>query len=237
MQRYDPGDSADLRHVVLGLDGQPTDADVAFEITKPDGTSSTVSPTTSSTGVYDVTVPSSTLSQLGRYRYEWQVTGNVSDVRAGALYVAEADTDDLPPLVEIDKLFAKIGYVPDAYELTRAAELLDEASELVRDTAEKTWTDETTGVVSGVPRRVRVIVVEAAYRAFTNPEGLSQRTIGDSSKSWDRAGREGGEIVYLTTEEERAIRKAAGASSLVVATLVSPYDGTLLDPWVAVNAQ
>jgi hypothetical protein len=237
MQRYDPGDSADLRHLVRDLDGAPVAADVTFELTRPDGTTATIAPTTSAVGTYDVTVPKASMSQLGRYRYEWIVDGNVDDTKSGAFYVAEADVDELPPLVDIDKLFAKIGYVPDGYELTRAAELLDEASELVRDVAEKTWTDDTTGVVSGVPRRVRVIVVEAAYRAFTNPEGLSQRTIGDSSKSWDRAGREGGEIVYLTTEEERAIRKAAGASSLVVATLASPYGGALVDPWVAVNAQ
>lgn len=238
MQRYDPGDSADLRHIVRDLDGALTAADVDFEITKPSGEVVPVAPSTPSVGIYDVTVPPSILDELGRYRYEWQVSGDVSNTRSGALYVADADdVDELPPLVDIERLFAKIGYVPDGAELDRAAELLDEASELVRDIAGKTWANETTGVVTEVPRRVRSITVESAYRAFTNPEGLSQRTIGDSSKSWDRSGREGGQIVYLTDDEERAIRKASGSSSMTVVQLVSVYGGVETDPWVAVNAQ
>lgn len=239
MQRYDPGDSADLRHIVRDLDGALVAADVDFEVTKPSGATEQITPSTPSVGIYDVTIPASVLDELGRYRYEWQVSGDVSNTRSGALYVADADdVDELPPLVDIERLFAKIGYVPDGAELDRAAELLDEASELVRDVAEKTWTDETTGVVTGVPRRVRSIVVEAAYRAFTNPEGLVQRTIGDSSKSWDRSGREGGQIVYLTDDEERAVRKAAGASSMTVATLYVPNGGGCeLDTWAAATLQ
>jgi nucleotide-binding universal stress UspA family protein len=237
VQRYDPGDSADLRHYVRNADGVLTAATVTFEITKPDGATQDFAPTTESVGIYDVTVPKSALEQLGRYRYEWTVSGPVDDAQAGAFYVAELDTDELPPLVEIERLFAKIGYVPESFELTRAAELLDEASELARDVAGMTWASETTGVVTGVPRRVRSIVVEAAYRAFTNPEGLTQRSIGDSAKSFDRSGREGGEIVYLTTAEEKAIRKAAGTSSLTVATLVVGYNGSALDPWAEATVQ
>lgn len=239
MQRYDPGDSADLRHYVRDLAGDLAAATVAFEVTKPSGATFTVSPTTPSVGVYDVTVSAAQLDELGRYKYDWSVTGDVTDSKTGAFYVAESDdADELPPLVDIERLFAKIGYVPDGAELDRAAELLDEASELVRDVAGKTWADSSTGVVTDVPRRVRSITIDAAWRAFSNPEGLVQRTIGDSSKSWDRAGREGGEIVYLTEDEERAIRKASGASSLVVATLYVPYGGGYdRDTWAAATAQ
>lgn len=239
MQRYDPGDSADLRFIVRDLAGDLAAATVTFELTKPSGEIvTTINPTTDSLGVYDVTVSSAMLDELGRYRYEWLATDEVTDSKTGAFYVSVADdADELPPLVDIDRLFAKIGYVPDGAELDRAAELLDEASELVRDIAGKTWADESTGVVSDVPRRVRSIVIDCAWRAFSNPEGLSQRTIGDSSKSWDRAGREGGQIVYLTDDEERAIRKASGASSLVVATLVSPYEFRDGDVWAQVTAQ
>lgn len=239
MQRYDPGDSADLRFIVRDLAGDLAAATVAFELTKPGGeVVTTINPTTTSLGVYDVTVSAAQLDELGRYRYEWIATDEVTDTKSGAFYVAESDdADELPPLVDIDRLFAKIGYVPDGAELDRAAELLDEASELVRDVAGKTWADDETGVVSGVPRRVRSIVIDCAWRAFSNPEGLVQRTIGDSSKSWDRAGREGGQIVYLTDDEERAIRKAAGTSSLVVATLYSPYGGDERDTWAVVTAE
>lgn len=239
MRRYDPGDAADLRHTVRDLDGELVAAVVEFEITKPSGEIVAVAPTTDSVGVYDVTVPADDLDELGRYRYRWIVGGNVDDAATGSLYVAAGDdVDELPPLVSFERLTAKIGYEPQETERDRAEELLDQASELVRDVAEKTWTDATTGVVSDVPRRVRAIVIDAAYRAFTNPEGLSQRSIGDSSKSWDRAGREGGEIVYLTDDEVRAVRKAAGISSMVVATLVSPYSGDSGgDAWAEATAQ
>jgi hypothetical protein len=222
---------------VRNLDGELVVGTVAFEIIKPSGEVKTITPTTAETGVYDVTVPAAELDELGPYRYEWIVTTPVSDSKTGQFYVAEADDDELPPLVPFVRLAAKIGYVPEEYEQTRAEELLTEASELVRDVAGKTWAD-ATGHVSGVPRRIRAIVVEAAFRAFTNPEGLSQRTIGDSSKSWDRAGREGGDIVYLTDSEKTAIRKAAGGSSMTVVTLVSPYGGYAAgDVWADVTAE
>lgn len=239
MRRYDPGDSADLRHYVRDLDGELVAGTVSFEIIKPSGAVEPITPTTPAVGVYDVTVPASELDEFGRYRYEWTVLAPVTDSKTGALYVANADDlDELPPLVDFSRLVAKIGYEPQETERDRAEELLDEASELVRDVAGKTWADSATGVVSDVPRRVRAIVIDATYRAFTNPEGLSQRSVGDSSKSFDRSGREGGEIVYLTDDEERAIRKAAGSSSMVVATLVSPYSGpACADAWAQVTAE
>ena len=149
------------------------------------------------------------------------------------------DDDYLPPFANLAALSAKLGYTPEGAEANRATHLLDEASELIRDVAGKTWVG-TDGELAAVPRRVRLICVAAAYRAFTNPEGLSQRTIGDSSKSFDRTKREGGEDVYLTAAEEAAVRKAAGESGggLMTVTMVSGYDaGSLIDPWDAVTAE
>lgn len=132
---------------------------------------------------------------------------------------------DRPTLVPFGYLTEKIGYIPTDAEADRARALLVDASELIRDVAGLTWLNEAEDDVVGVPHRVQVICREAAYRAFDNPTGLSQRSIGDSSRSYDRSGREGGEAVYLTTDEERAVRKAATGSSLVVVTLESPYTG------------
>lgn len=148
-----------------------------------------------------------------------------------------SESEDLPPLAPFSALVRKLGNTPEGDEASRAEHILDEASELIRDTAGNDWVDDS-GVLSGVPRRVAQICVAVAYRAFTNPEGLSQRTIGDSSKSFDRARREGGEAVYLTDGEEKAVQKAGGASGMVSVTLVSPYsNGTILDPWDAVTAE
>lgn len=132
---------------------------------------------------------------------------------------------DRPPLASADKLGKKLGYTPAGAEGDRAASLLAEASELIRDVAGKTWLNDAGTAVVDVPPRVENICVAAAFRSFGNPEGLTQRSIGDGSKSYDRTGREGGEDVYLTEAEEKSVRKAAAGSSFASVTMVSPYSG------------
>lgn len=132
---------------------------------------------------------------------------------------------DLPPLATFEQFVDRLGYTPEGDEADRALARLVDASELIRDEAEEDWVDESE-VLETVPRRVQSICIDAALRAFTNDEALTQRSIGDSSKSWDRSRREGGEMVYLTEAEKRAVRKAAGKSTFRAVTLVSPYDGT-----------
>ncbi|MEU5950331.1 hypothetical protein ABZ793_32975 [Micromonospora sp. NPDC047465] len=131
--------------------------------------------------------------------------------------------DELPPLATVEQLGKlRIGYVPTDAEAERAAGLLTAASDLIRDTADVTWVDDA-GQLVGVPRRVFNICLDVAYRAFDNPQALSQRQIGDSSKAYDRTGREGGEAVYLTKAEEKAVRRAAAGSGFVSVTMVSPW--------------
>ncbi len=132
---------------------------------------------------------------------------------------------DRPTLASITKLTDKIGYVPADAELTRATDCLVEASELIRDEAEITWLNDAGDAVVNVPPRVERICIAAAYRGFDNPRALSQRSVGDSSQSWDRQGVGGGQGVYLTDDEIAAVKKAAGLSSISSATLQSPYTG------------
>lgn len=141
--------------------------------------------------------------------------------------------DAVPPLAPLEDLKERLGYVawPNEAEESRAASLLDDASELIRDAAGKTWLNNDESAVVDVPRPVQRICVTAAFRAYGNPQALSQRTLGDDSKSYDRAGLDGGEAVYLTpTEEARVIKAANGtASTFMAVDLVSPYNGTYLD--------
>jgi len=131
---------------------------------------------------------------------------------------------DLPPLATVEQLAVRLGYTLEGAEADRALGLLVEASELIRDVAGEDWVGED-GQLSGVPRRVEKICLAVAYRAFTNPEALNQRGIGDSSKGYDRAGVGGGDAVYLTKSEREAVLKAAARSSFTAVTLVSPYSG------------
>jgi hypothetical protein len=237
MRRYDQGDPIALRYEAVDAD---TEAAVAVTgtlvLTKPDGTTYDGVVQSGGLGILDVTIPKAQATTSGRYKFAWTVSGGVDDVESGRFYVGDID-DEMPPLASFDLLVRKIGYTPEETEADRAEGLLDDASELIRDVAGKTWVSATTGALEEVPRRVARICVEAAFRAFENPYGLSQRTIGDSSKAYDRAGREGGEAVYLTGAEEDSIRKAAGGSSFVSVTLTSPYSADYVDPWAAVLAE
>lgn len=132
---------------------------------------------------------------------------------------------DLPPLASPEQLADRLGYTPDGDEAVRAEALLVDASELIRDEAEEDWVD-ANDELKDVPRRVEKVCLAVAYRAFTNPEALTQRSIGDSSKAYDRTRREGGEAVYLTEVEKDAIHKAAAKSSFTAVTMVSPWSGT-----------
>lgn len=231
MRRYSRGSSVALR---LEIDG---DADVALLVEDPDGAPTTAVVERLDEGVYEGTVSGTDVDLDGVWDFHWRVTGDIEYNADGQFYVSDPD-DDLPPLAPFSKLVNKLGYAPEGPERDRAEHLLDEASELIRDVAGKSWTDDD-GALADVPRRVALICVAAAFRAFTNPEGLTQRSIGDSSKSFDRTGREGGEAVFLTDDERRAITKAAGvgAGSMVSVGMTSTLFGPVLDPWVEATLQ
>lgn len=235
MRRYDPNDTATLRREVRAADDDLIDATVTFTLTLPDGTAATLGEVKRlSTGVYGV--DPYPLTDYGLYSYTSLAAGDqVADpAHRGQFYVAD-DDDRLPPLASRDRLARKLGYLdgtfPSTEESVRADDMLNDASELIRDIANKTWANAETGALEAIPRRVVSICLASAARGFGNPEALTQRSIGDSLKSFDRSGLDGGEAIYLTEEEKKAIiRAAAGtASSMNVVTLVSPYNGTYLD--------
>lgn len=234
MRQYQLGDTVDLRHEIRDADDELVDATAVLTLIAPDGTESEPGVSEAGTGLRDASFAG---DQYGPYTFVWSTTGAVNDITRGQFYVAD-DDDELPPLIGFGKLVSKLGYTPEDEERARAESILGEASSLIRDVAGITWTNETTNALLEVPARVRQIALSVVYRAFTNPEGLTQRTIGDSSKSFDRSKREGGEAVYLTEPEEKAIQKAAGTSGMTTVTLISGHDaGSLIDPWDAVTAE
>lgn len=241
MRRIDLGDPVPLRYEATDPDtGAAVAVTGALTLTKPGGATYEGVAQSGGTGIVDVTIPAAQASIVGRYTYEWTITGGLEDTSVGYFYVAAAE-DDAPPLGSFGMLARKLGGTPDDFddaERDRGEYLLGEASDLIRDVAGKTWLT-TDNALDAVPRRIALICVAAAARAFENPHGLTQRSLGDSSKSYDRTGREGGEAVYLTAEEEVAIRKAAGISSFVAVTLTSPYsaDSADLDVWGQVTAE
>lgn len=111
-------------------------------------------------------------------------------------------------------------------DVARASEgkvqaLLDDASALVLEAV----TGSTASWVTGEedpPRTVVMVVTGAAHRALRHADGVVREQLGQhavtyrADDSWD---------IWLTDEEERIVRKAAGLSSARTVTLVSPFSG------------
>ena len=93
-------------------------------------------------------------------------------------------------------------------------------SQLIRSEAAVDWIDDSDAL-SDVPSVIEAITLAVAYRAYQNPTGASQTSLGDASVSYAREGSSG--AVYLTRDERKAVRKAAGISSVGSIALVSPW--------------
>nr|MDT0658028.1 hypothetical protein [Micromonospora sp. DSM 115978] len=84
MSTRDVGDRIAIRHEVRDPDGTLTAATVAVTVTAPDGTTSTPSVTTGSTGLYDAAF---TVDEVGAWRWDWTVSGAVVEVAHGSVDV------------------------------------------------------------------------------------------------------------------------------------------------------
>lgn len=122
----------------------------------------------------------------------------------------------LPPLAGLEDLSARLGVTFDsgsADELRASAALLD-ASSLIRAVAGATWVDgEDSGAAlsDDLPDIVVTIALAVAARAYRNPGGAAQASVGDVSVSF--TGAAGADAIFLTRLEERQIRLASGVSS------------------------
>ena len=126
----------------------------------------------------------------------------------------------LPALADVSELEARLGTTLSGADLGRAMALLDDASALIRQEAGEDWVDDH-GDLEDVPAAVATICLAVAYRAFKNPDGVTQASLGDASVSYGRAGL--GSSVYLNEHEVKAVRRAAGKSGALSVALATPY--------------
>lgn len=126
----------------------------------------------------------------------------------------------LPPLASVADLSLRLGVTLAGTEADRAAAVLDDASALIRGEAGADWVDDG-GALIDVPAVVASVTLAVAYRAFRNPEGVAQTSLGDVSVSYDRG--DGQAAVYLTRDERRSVRRAAGTSAVGAIELTSPW--------------
>lgn len=142
----------------------------------------------------------------------------------------------LKALAEVSALELRLGFETGTLQgpdLARAQAALADASALVRAEANKAWLDSDSNVTA--PAQVVTIVVKAALREFKNPDGFTSEQMGDYSYRTDNAGG-----VYLTEDERRIVRSAAGSGAYGAWTVHTPsnYDTTaLVDPFDYVQAE
>jgi hypothetical protein len=137
----------------------------------------------------------------------------------------------LPALADLAALSARLGVVfdEDASSLSadtlRALAVLDDASALVRSVAGVTWydPDDSGDGLLPVPDIVVAITLACAIRAFRNPDGTVQATVGDVSVSYGSGTL--GTSIYLTKLEIQAIRRAVGLSGIGSLPLITGFFG------------
>ena len=114
-----------------------------------------------------------------------------------------------------DEFEVRIGEELTDADRERAEALLLDASTLIRTIAQGDWEDP--------PDIVRLVCLNAALRAFRNPEGVRQQSLGSFSQTFGNV-----ELgVFITEEEERLIRIAAGQGvGLDSIQLTSGYEAT-----------
>lgn len=111
----------------------------------------------------------------------------------------------LPAFASVEDLEARMGDVDDA----RAQAALDDASAFIRAEAGKDWAIEDA-LDDDVPDVIVAITLKAARRALENPEGVTKESVGTYSVGYANSSSD----VYLSSEERRLIRRAAGKSGL-----------------------
>lgn len=123
---------------------------------------------------------------------------------------------DGPALAQLADLEARMGVVADE---ARARAALDDASALIRSEAgAEDWLD-GDGNLEVVPSIVVTVCCKVAQRVLTNPDGVTNETIGSFSHSLTSSSSD----AYLTKAERRLVRKAAGSSLIGSVELESPY--------------
>ncbi|MFG2147351.1 hypothetical protein ACGFRG_24670 [Streptomyces sp. NPDC048696] len=116
----------------------------------------------------------------------------------------------------LDDLKARLDWDLDADELRIATGALEDASTLAAAYG-RNWPEAVA------PRLVRTLVLKAASRYMTNPNGYTQSRAGDETLAWSDVGHDAG-TVYFTTEEKRLLEGLAGTRPGLASVIVSSWE-------------
>jgi hypothetical protein len=80
------------------------------------------------------------------------------------------------------------------------------------------------------PAAVKAVCIQAAYRAWANPDSVAREELGEAARTY--RGTDQADALWLTKNEARLVRKAAGAgsASLTSIQVETPYSGDPAEP-------
>lgn len=115
----------------------------------------------------------------------------------------------MEPLATVGELAARLDFpVLDDPALKSMAEAaLEDATSLVLAEGRPTWTP------YNCPHVAKTVVLAAARRHMTNPDGFTTSRSGDEAVGWDGVGGDA-LAVYLTDAEVKRIRRATNVGTL-----------------------
>lgn len=134
----------------------------------------------------------------------------------------------LPPLIELEPLSEWLGVELDAESSdgARAQAAIEAASSRIRAEVARDWVDDEGDLDFGDMAQwavdvVREVCLAVAARAYQNPNGTTQTSVGDVSVSFTREGNAG--AVYLTKDDRRKLRQAVGSPGYGSVGMETPY--------------
>lgn len=84
----------------------------------------------------------------------------------------------------------------------RALFLLETASVLIRAYTKKTWVDESSALLVSLPDALKTVAVLVAGRAWQNPKGMVQETVGPFSGTYPTGGGTNAGLFLSKTEKD-----------------------------------
>lgn len=118
----------------------------------------------------------------------------------------------LPLLAPVSALEVRLGVPTGSLagaDLARAEACLADVSSLIRDEAGRDWVADN-GVTITAPASALAVVLQAAKRGYSNPDGYLGESL--TGYSW-QADPSNGTSIYLTDTERRTVRRAARGRS------------------------
>jgi hypothetical protein len=122
-----------------------------------------------------------------------------------------------------DKSDFEVRHGPLASDEEERVEALLEDAEALVELELGVFPEAWVGEPSEVPAAVKAVCIQVAYRAWENPDSVAREQLGEVARTY--RGTDQADALWLTKNEAKLVRRAAGKSSLTSIPVETPYSG------------